>query len=43
MITMNAPSTPRRYSDEQKEEAIDFCLRAPRKIEIDSEEVRFEL
>jgi len=27
MITMNAPSTPRRYSDEQKAEAIDFCLK----------------
>jgi transposase len=27
MITMNARSTPRRYSDEQKAEAIDFCLK----------------
>ena len=27
MITMNALSTPRRYSDEQKAEAIDFCLK----------------
>ena len=27
MITMNASSTPRRYSDEQKAEAIDFCLK----------------
>ena len=27
MITMNAPSTPRRYSDEQKAKAIDFCLK----------------
>ena len=27
MITMNAPSTPRRYSDEEKAEAIDFCLK----------------
>ena len=27
MITINAPSTPRRYSDEQKAEAIDFCLK----------------
>ena len=24
---MNASSTPRRYSDEQKAEAIDFCLK----------------
>ena len=27
MITMNASSTPRRYSDKQKAEAIDFCLK----------------
>lgn len=27
MITRNASSTPRRYSDEQKAEAIDFCLK----------------
>ena len=27
MITMNALSSPRRYSDQQKAEAIDFCLK----------------
>jgi len=27
MIKMNASSTPRRYSDEEKAKAIDFCLK----------------